>query len=77
MAIIKTSTINVVEGEKKREPSHILGGNVNWYNYGQQYECSWKVTDHIVRVQKYKTDHIVNFLLYDIFFTIWYLLYDI
>ena len=34
-------TINAGEGVEKREPSYIVGGNVNWYNhYGEQYEGS-------------------------------------
>ena len=35
MAIIKKPTNNGVE---KKEPSYIVGGNVNWYShYGEQY----------------------------------------
>ena len=39
MVIIKISTtINVGEGVKKREPSYIIGGNVNSYShYKEQY----------------------------------------
>ena len=39
MAIIKKSTKNNArEGVKKREPSHKVGGNVNWYNHcAEQY----------------------------------------
>ena len=34
-------TINVGEGVKKREPSWIVGWNVNWYNHSEdQYESS-------------------------------------
>ena len=38
MAIIKNlQTLNAGEGVEKREPSCIVGGNVNWYNhYGEQ-----------------------------------------
>ena len=38
MAIIKRlQIINAKEGVEKREPSYIVGGNVNWYNhYGKQ-----------------------------------------
>jgi len=36
-------TINAGEGLEKREPSHTVGGNVNWYShYGEQYEGSSK-----------------------------------
>ena len=43
MAIIKKSTINAGEDVKKREPSCIVGGNVNWYNHhGKQYGDSFK-----------------------------------
>ena len=36
-------TINAGEGVEKREPSHTVGGNVNWYShYGEQYEGSSK-----------------------------------
>ena len=45
MAINKKNlqTINVGQGVEKREPSHTVGGNVNWYShYGEQYECSLK-----------------------------------
>ena len=36
-------TINVGEGVEKREPSYIVGGNVNWYShYGEQYGVSLK-----------------------------------
>ena len=38
MAIIKKFTNNAGEGVEKREPSYIVGGNVNWYNHsGEQY----------------------------------------
>ena len=44
MVIIKIlQTVNSGEGVQKREPSHTVGGNVNWYNhYGEQYERSLK-----------------------------------
>ena len=44
MAIIKKFTkINVREGVEKKEPSYIVGGNVNWYShYGEQYGGSLK-----------------------------------
>ena len=43
MAIIKKSTINAGEGVKKREPSCIAGGNVNWNShYGRWYADSLK-----------------------------------
>ena len=32
-ARMAVQTINAVEGVEKREPSYIVGGNVNWYNY--------------------------------------------
>ena len=36
-------TINAGEGVEKREPSCIVGGNVNWYShYGRWYEDSLK-----------------------------------
>ena len=36
-------TIKAGEGMEKREPSYIVGGNVNWYsNYEKQYEGSLK-----------------------------------
>ena len=40
MAIIKSlQTIMAGEGVEKREPSYLVGGNVNWYNHsGEQYE---------------------------------------
>ena len=35
--------INAGEGVEKREPSCIIGGNVNWYShYGRQYGNSLK-----------------------------------
>ena len=38
MAIISPQTTNAGEGVEKRDPSYIVGGNVNWYNrYGKQY----------------------------------------
>ena len=31
-------TINAGKGMQRREPSHTVGGNVNWYShYGEQY----------------------------------------
>ena len=44
MAIIKSlQIINAGEGVEKREPSHIVGGNVNWCShYGEQYGGSSK-----------------------------------
>ena len=42
MAIIKKST-NVGEGVEKREPSNVVGRNVNWCShYGKQYAGSLK-----------------------------------
>ena len=36
--IEKLQTLNTREGVEKREPSGIVGGDVNWYNhYGEQY----------------------------------------
>ena len=37
MVIIKNlQTINAGEGTEKKEPTYIVGGNVNWYNhYGE------------------------------------------
>ena len=36
-------TTNAGEGVEKREPSYIVGGNVNWYShYGEQYGGSLK-----------------------------------
>ena len=36
-------TINAREGVEKREPSHTVAGNVNWYSpSGEQYEASFK-----------------------------------
>ena len=29
--------INVGEGVEKKQPSCTVGGNANWYNYGEQY----------------------------------------
>ena len=43
MAIIKKNlqTIDAGEGVEKRNPSHTLAGNINWYNhYGEQYGVS-------------------------------------
>ena len=38
MAIIKKSTVNSEEGMQKREPSYIVGGNINWCShYREQY----------------------------------------
>ena len=35
-------TINAGEGLEKREPSHTVGGNVNWYShYRKQYAVSF------------------------------------
>ena len=44
MAIIKKSTkTNAGEGVERREPSHPVGGNVNWYGHlGEQYGASLK-----------------------------------
>ena len=44
MAIIENSTSNKCwRGCEKREPSHTVGGNVNWYNhYGEQHGGSKK-----------------------------------
>ena len=40
MAIIKMST-NAGEGVVKKEPFHIVGGNINWYNhYGKHHGAS-------------------------------------
>ena len=30
-------TINAGEGVEKREPSHTAGGNLNWYNYYEEW----------------------------------------
>ena len=39
--------INARRGVEKREPSYIVGGNVNWYtmefHYGEQYGDSLKI----------------------------------
>ena len=38
MAIIKNpQTINAKERVERREPSYIMGGNVNWYSRYEQY----------------------------------------
>ena len=44
MAIVKKCTNkNAGDTVEKREPSYIVGGNVNWYNqYGEQYGVSLK-----------------------------------
>ena len=43
MAIINMSTYkSAEEGVEKREPSHTSVGDVNWYNYGEQYRVSLK-----------------------------------
>ena len=35
--------INAEQGLEKREPSYVVGGNVNWYSqYGQQHGDSFK-----------------------------------
>ena len=35
--------INAEQGVEKREPSYVVGGNVNWYShYGQQHGDSFK-----------------------------------
>ena len=45
-------TINAGETVEKREPSHTVGGNVNWYtHYGEWYGDSfknWKQSYHVV-----------------------------
>ena len=43
-AVIKNlQTVNGEEGVEKREPSQIVGGNVNWFShYREQYEGSLK-----------------------------------
>lgn len=41
----KRRTNSVGEYEKKREPSHSAGGNVNWYSYGKQHEMPQKITN--------------------------------
>ena len=42
-AIIKSLQTNAGEGMEKREPSYIVGGNVNgWSHYGEQYGGSSK-----------------------------------
>ena len=34
----RTQITNVGEDVEKREPSHTVGGNVNWYSvYGEEY----------------------------------------
>ena len=42
MAIIKNlQIVNAGEGVEKKEPSYLVGENVNWYNhYGEQYGSS-------------------------------------
>jgi len=36
-------TVNVGEGEEKREPFYTIGRNGNWYDhYGEQYGSSLK-----------------------------------
>ena len=44
MAAIKSlQTINAGGSMEKRQPSHIVGGNANWYShYGEHYEGSIK-----------------------------------
>ena len=44
MAIIKKSqTINAAKDVEKMEPSYAIGGNANWYSYGEgQYGGSLK-----------------------------------
>ena len=44
MAIIKNlQIVNAREGVVKKEPSFLVGENVNWYNhYGEQYGSSLK-----------------------------------
>ena len=44
MAIIKNlQIVNAGEGVEKKEPSYLVGENVNWYNhYGEQYGSSLK-----------------------------------
>ena len=44
MAIIKNlQIVNAGEGVEKKEPSYLVGENVNWYNhYGEQYGGSSK-----------------------------------
>ena len=47
MAIIISPQItNARESVKKKEPSYAVGGNVNWYNYGEQWEVPQK-TEYI------------------------------
>ena len=42
-SIKKSTTINAGEGVEKREPSYMVGGNVNWCShYGEQYGGSLK-----------------------------------
>ena len=49
----RLQTINAVEGVEKKEPSYIVGGNVNWYNhYGKRYRVSsknWKQDYHMIK----------------------------
>ena len=44
MSIIKNLQLtDATESMEKREPSHAVGGNVNWYNHcGKQYGGSLK-----------------------------------
>ena len=44
MAIIKNlQIVNAGEGVEKKEPSYLVGENVNWFNhYGEQYGSSLK-----------------------------------
>ena len=36
-SLISPQITNAGEGVEKREPSCTFGGNVSWYNYGEQY----------------------------------------
>ena len=49
MSLMKKSTNNAGEGAEKREPSYIVGRNVNWHShYGEQYRGSLKQSYHMI-----------------------------
>ena len=53
-------TINAGEGVEKKEPTYIVGGNVNWYShYGEQY---WRFLN-LVLIEM-KTVFILTFCLF-------------
>ena len=56
MAVIKNVITNVGKDMEKREPSHTVGGNVNWCShYGKQYADTSKITNRTTIWSSYPT----------------------